>query len=51
MYQSKKILLSLVTHRPAAVGMQKEMVVLAVAELFPPRAQDQIDDDFHREGL
>lgn len=50
MCQSKKILLSLVSHRPAGVDRQKEMVELTVAGLFPLQAQDQIDDDF-REGL
>jgi hypothetical protein len=37
-------------HHPAGADKQKEMVELAAAGLFPPQAQDQIDDDF-REGL
>jgi len=49
--QLKKILLSLVSHHPAGVDRQKEMVELTVAGLFPPQVQDQIDDDFRREGL
>ncbi len=28
------------------VDRRKEMVELAVAGLFPPQVQDQIDDDF-----
>jgi hypothetical protein len=46
-----EILPSLVSHRPAGVDRQKEMVELTAAGLIPPQVQDQTDDDFHREGL
>ena len=49
--QRMGILPSLVSHHPAGVDKQKEMVGLTAAGLILRRVRDQTDDDFHREGL